>query len=406
VAQEGAPLAKQAQQKLVTDYLAADGRTSDGARKRGRILAELEAVPELTEAEARQWRADLVKLVGRGRKLPRKSGRHFFWDEPERGLYLIGGEVARPKGLLIGFHGGGAGAGDAWSSHGFLDVAARKLDWLAIYPEVLEKTERGWTDAGTEEFVLDLVAAARRTWKLDPDRVFFSGHSMGGYATWTLGAHHADLVAALAPSAGGPTILLSKDREAVGIVDGIVPSLRNVPMVVYQSDDDPQVTPEANRMAAKLVAEAREKWGGYDFEYWEVPRRGHAPPPGGSRALLGKIEKQVRNPTPDRVVWQPALAWKRQFYWLYWHDPVIGAVVVADVDKSANAVHVTCDRDAKGLEVLLDERLLDCKREVAVTLDAREVFRGVPRRSLGALLLTSAGNDPGLVFAHRIPLAR
>ena len=98
-----------------------------------------------------------------------------------------------------------------------------------IAPQALEATEHGWTDSGTEEFVLDLVDGALRTWKIDPDRVYFVGHSMGGYGSWTLGAHHADRVAAVAPSAGAPTPILDRaTNKPVDIVEGVIPSLRSV----------------------------------------------------------------------------------------------------------------------------------------------------------------------------------
>lgn len=42
-----------------------------------------------------------------------------------------------------------------WTAHGALDDAARRLGLVALCPEALEKTERGWTDSGSEEFELD-----------------------------------------------------------------------------------------------------------------------------------------------------------------------------------------------------------------------------------------------------------
>src|SRR6185503_8434567 len=121
------------------------------------------------------------KLWSKGPKLEKKNGQRFLWEKPaERGLYIIGGEEKRPSGLLIAMHGGGAGSGDAWSAAGPYQAAASDLGWLMICPEVLEKTEHGWTDSGSEEFVLGLVGAALRTWRIDRNKVFLSGHSMGG----------------------------------------------------------------------------------------------------------------------------------------------------------------------------------------------------------------------------------
>jgi hypothetical protein len=273
-----------------------------------------------------------------------------------------------------------------------------------IAPEVLEKTEHGWTDSGTEEFVLQLVDAALRTWKIDRDRVFFSGHSMGGYGTWTLGAHHADRVAALAASAGAPTPIKDANGQFTDIAPGVIPSLRNVPILVYQSDDDPQVPPEATRVAAKKLLEAQKRWGGFVHEYWEVPGRQHQEAPGGMPALLAKIKDNVRNTRPTKVVWQPAVKWKRQFYWLWWKSPSPNAIVEADVDKAKNEVRVKCDVEPRGMDVLLDDTLVDLKKEVVVFVNDKEVFRGIPKADLGTLAKTWLTGDADLAFAHRVKL--
>jgi poly(3-hydroxybutyrate) depolymerase len=400
-----APAAKELEE-LARTYLSQDARTPKGRLEQFRALRRIDQGPPLSASEVKSWTAKLLKIGASGAKLERKSGRHFFWTKPEdRGLFILGGEIRNPKGLLIAMHGGGAGSGDAWSAHGPYQSAAKKLDWLMICPEVLKKTEHGWTDSGSEEFVLDLVGAALRTWKIDRNRVYFSGHSMGGYGTWTLGAHHADRVAGLAASAGAPTPIFGPEREVVDIAAGVIPCLRNVPMIVYQSDDDPNVPPEANRAAAKKVSEARATWGGFPFEYWEVEGRAHDLPPGGMQALLAKIGDAERDTRPRKVVWQPALEWKRQFYWLWWSDPSHGATVVAECEPGKNEIVVTCTADPKGLEVLLDSRLVDLEKEVTVRLGDKIVYQGRPLLTLTNLVKTSEWEDPDLLFATSIPLS-
>jgi pimeloyl-ACP methyl ester carboxylesterase len=396
---------------LVQRYFALDGRDEAAFEERRTILAQLDALPPLTPAQEKSWRGELGKLASKsGPRLADDSGRHWFWPEDKKGksgkgLYIVGGDTKKPKGLLIGMHGGGAGAGDAWSAHGSLNSAAAGLDWLAIFPEVLEKTERGWTDSGTEEFVVDLIEAALRTWRIDRDRVYLSGHSMGGYGSWTIGAHHADLVAAIAPSAGAPTPIMNSAGVATDIDWGVVPNLRNVRIRIYQSDDDPNVPPEANRIAARKLAEAKERWGGFDFEYWEVPGRAHDLPPGGMEALCEKISEARREARPEKIVWQPVLPWKRHFYWLWWDHPKKFAIVEAELDRAKNEVRVKCDQDPAGLTVLLDDELVDLEREVTVRLGDAEVFRGLPPRRLADLVRTAERDDARLTFAASVRLA-
>jgi pimeloyl-ACP methyl ester carboxylesterase len=383
--------------------------TAAGHAARQQVLARLAELPALDERQVDAWRKKIAKLWSKAPKLE-KSGDNWFWAADKkhgldrRGRYVVGGETQHPKGLLIAMHGGGAGAGDAGSAASAYGAAASKFGWLMIAPEVLEKTEHGWTDSGSEEFVLDLVDAALRTWKIDPNRVYFAGHSMGGYGSWMLGAHHADRVAAIAPSAGAPTPIMDRPGgDVTDIIEGVIPSLHSVFVSVYQSLDDPQVPPRPNQVAVGLLGKAAAKWGGFEHDYWEVNGRGHGEPPGGHVAQLAKIAERVRNPVPTRIVWQPVLPWKRQFYWLHWEQPAVNAIVVADLDRKANKITITCDKDPAGLSVLLDERVLDLGKDVTVVANGKEVFRGKVRMDLDTLLLTGDHPDPGLQFVAQAP---
>ena len=407
----GAPLAAQdrppsarEQLALAKEYLGLDGRVPAERRRQLAVLERLDRLKPLRPSDIKSWRKKLEKAFSKGKRLEAKAGNHHYWEEEGKGFYILGGKLSKkPQGLLIGLHGGGKGSGSARGAYSMLDGAAKQLGWVAIFPQVLKRTERGWTDSGTEEWVLDLIAAARRTWKIPADRVYMAGHSMGGYGTWTIGAHHADMFAGLGPSAGAPTpILDSKTHKAIDIVEGVVPCLRNTRLVIYQSDDDPRVPPDANRVAAQQVKAAQQRWGGFDHEYWEVTGRGHAGPPGGAITLLRKIEQARRQRFPERIVWQPSLLWKRHFYWLHWESPPIDEILVADLDRKTNTVTLTCAAPMRDLQILVDEEMLDVEREVVVRIGEREVYRGKPEPRLSVMLMTSVSGDPGRVFTRAI----
>jgi poly(3-hydroxybutyrate) depolymerase len=402
LAQTAAPTARE-QKALVEAYFAADAKTEAGQKERRRIQRELAAV-ELQPSAAQKELAAILKRWEKGREFEKKSGQRFWWEEEKKGLYIVGGETKKPKALAICMHGGGVGSGEASSAHGAYDPALSGLDWLAIYPEVLEKTECGWTDSGTEEWILELIDCARRTWKIDPNRVYLCGHSMGGYGSWTLGAHHADQLAAVAPSAGGPTPFFDREGKTIGISEGVVPNLRNLAIRIYQSGDDPQVPPDANRFGVKLLEEAKARYGGYDFEYWEVEGRGHDAPPGGFEAHLAKIAEIERVTHPDTVVWQPTLAWKQQSYWLWWEQPVKNTLLLAKIGPEKNTVRITSTGDTRGLCVLVDPKLLDPKQEIFVYLNEVQAWRGIPVPDLGTTLATGARGDPELAYTTKIVL--
>jgi pimeloyl-ACP methyl ester carboxylesterase len=398
-----------AQQKLVEEYLLLDEWTPEGRARRADILVELEAVPALKKSTLKSWTKRIEKRWKKAPELEKDAGTHYLYPDAEvrqeRGKYVIGGERKSPRGLLIAMHGGGVGSGDAEPMAEWYDGPAKERKLLMIAPEVLEKTERGWTDSGTEEFVLQLIQRGLKTWDIDPNRVYLSGHSMGGYGSWAIGAHHADWCAGLAPSAGGPTPIRNMNGEWYDIVEGFVPNLRNVRLVIYQSADDPQVEPFANRLGVKRLEKAKKRWGGYDYEYWEVDGRGHGAPPGGYEALLDKIVDSDRNLWPERVVWQPVLTWDSDFYWLRWDEPKRNAIVMATVDREHNRIDLdTSGGSSRGMGFWLDPRLVDLDAPVVVVSAGETLFEAKVQARLATLLESAGRRDPEYLTAYAIRL--
>lgn len=393
---------KSEQAKLVEQFYQLDRRSEPVPGEAARLLARLAETPDLTTQEVKKWRKSMLKAWGKGPELETRSSNYLFDDE--RGKYLVGGKLSRPKGLAICMHGGGVGSGDAESAFGAYRSAISDMGWVGIFPQVLKQTEHGWTDSGTEEFVLELVDRALRTWDLNPDNVYFVGHSMGGYGSWTLGARHADRVAAIAPSAGAPSPILNRDGSVWRIVEGVIPNLRNVPMVIYQSSDDEQVPPQANQAAVRELEAAQERWGGYEFEYWEESDRGHGAPPGGHKAHLEKIAGYTRDELPLKIVWQPEITWKRQFYWLWWEDITPRETIEAQADWKQREVRIQTEANPQQLFVLLSSDLVDLDQEFVVYVNEKETWRGVPKRRLEVLLATSLHGDPRLTFEAKIPV--
>jgi hypothetical protein len=274
---------------------------------------------------------------------------------------------------------------------------------------VLEKTECGWTDAGTEEFVLQLIDAAKCAGRVDPNHVYITGHSMGGYGSWTLGAHHADVFAGAAPFAGAPSPLFRSptDQTVTGIVDGVIPSFYNLPIAIFQSLDDPQVPPATNVFANQELLRWKERHpGGFEFRYVEVNGRGHGPPSEGYLPTLQWLAKHERNARPKQILWQPVLDWKRQFYWLYWHKPRRGALLQVEA-KENNVIEVTNLSEPKvcnQLTLLLGAPLVDLQRDVTVNVNGQQRFQGRVPRTFSTLLLTLPRYDADLLFDARADL--
>jgi dienelactone hydrolase len=379
----------------------------------------IEANPTLEPADVGPIRDELVKSFAKRCRKP-ETGHNEWFDEKKdgwQGLYMTSGK--EKDGLVLGLHGGGAGQGDCGQACSSFAGAISAVHMRGIYPEVLRKTEYGWTDpADTEKWVMELLRCARLSWGIDSDHVYITGHSMGGYGTWTYGSIYADLFAAGAAFAGAPTMYWKqggKDKNAEAVTEGYLPNIRNMPLFVYQSLDDPNVPAAANVFAMaelKKLHESDPK--GWEYVYEQVNGRGHAFPEKGPEPGVAWAAKHVRNPRPEKIVWQPTRTWKTAFYWIRWEEPWLGAELTAVLDKAKNAIDITvksprsatptateAERPAKlaKLSVYLDERLVDLTKEVVVSVDGKERYRAVPQRSLAVLVRSAAEReDPQYAF--------
>ncbi len=359
-----------------------------------------ETLAPLEPAKLKALRKELLKIaLKHGPKL--KKGTNYFLDEKaKKGKYILSGKAG--KALFLGLHGGGQGQGDAGSAASAMGGGG----WLWIYPEVLHKTGPGWTSTGTEEFVIELIQAAKRTWKnVDPNRIFISGHSMGGYGSWTIGSHHADVFAGIAPYAGAPTIVETPGGRIVQ--PGLIPNLFNIPLHFYQSGDDKNVEPDANDLANVVLKQwKKDHPTGFEFRYDRVEGRGHAAPKEGYLPSQKWLAAHDRKPRPKKFLWQPVLAWKRHFYWVYWARAEMETVLQVEA-KDGDRIEINTlegGDDYSGLSVLLGAPLVDLSKEIIVVAGGEERFRGKVQRSFSTLMMTLPRLDEHLLFDARVDL--
>ena len=108
-----------------------------------------------------------------------------------------------------------------------------------------------------ERDVVDVIAAMRRDYNVDADRIYLTGHSMGGYGTWSIAPKYPALFAAIAPIAGGG------NPQALS-------KIKHVPQIVIHGDKDPTVPVNNSRTMVKAAQEL-----GIEVKYIEVPGGNH-----------------------------------------------------------------------------------------------------------------------------------
>ena len=167
--------------------------------------------------------------------------------------------------------------------------AYKTKDWgVVVAPTNRRPRGFNWEDWGRLD-ALEVLGIAKQTFTPDPSRIYLTGHSMGGHGTWFLGATYPDKWAAIAPSAGYPTL------SSYGSHDGMIPDSAGSPMeaillrasnpsnvlalaqnykslgvYIAHGDADKTVSVEYARQMKKMLAGFHP-----DFSYYEHPGGGH-----------------------------------------------------------------------------------------------------------------------------------
>jgi predicted esterase len=118
---------------------------------------------------------------------------------------------------------------------------------------------RAATKAGqlSEADTMEVLARVRRDYKIDDNRIYLMGHSMGGFGTWVLGPKYPQIWAAMAPISGG------------GNPESLTKVL-SIPEIVVHGDADTTVPVQSSR----TMVEAAKKLG-IEIKYIEVPGGTH-----------------------------------------------------------------------------------------------------------------------------------
>ncbi len=106
-------------------------------------------------------------------------------------------------------------------------------NWTTLMAFRAGEAENSYSPMPQLDAAYELLLEVLDEYSCDKDRVYMTGLSAGGYATFTLAAMYPDTFAAIAPDASGA------DPETVGAMKGI-------PMWIFQAADDPTVAVETN----------------------------------------------------------------------------------------------------------------------------------------------------------------
>jgi len=133
-----------------------------------------------------------------------------------------GGVSASPGLMIHSLHGAGASGRDIDRVR--REGLPRRVEEKGVVPFIVvaPQSPRGGWDVETLDGLLDEIIGRYR---VDVDRVYLTGESMGGHGAWAMAAAHLKRFAAIAPIRGGG------DPASAG-------RLRGVPVWAFHGSDD------------------------------------------------------------------------------------------------------------------------------------------------------------------------
>jgi predicted peptidase len=132
---------------------------------------------------------------------------------------------------------------------------------IVVFPQCRKNV--WWTDPAMEAQALKALEQTLKEFNGDPERVYLTGISMGGYGTWSIGAKYPGKFAALAPVCGGirrPAGVRTPSESPAEKAGGdpyaaTAQKIGKTPVWVFHGEADPTVpVTESRKMVDALKA--------------------------------------------------------------------------------------------------------------------------------------------------------
>jgi pimeloyl-ACP methyl ester carboxylesterase len=291
----------------------------------------------------------------------------------------------KPYPLVVNLHGYDPSFSD-WRDNpfllGFIPEATEGGRYILVNP--FGRGNTMYQGIG-EHDVLSVLADVQRLYRIDPDRIYLTGGSMGGGGTWYVGLRHPDLFAALAPVMG-PTdygFWLGVDSTSTTPLGRFLlakksplsyaQNARNLALrCVHGAKDD--IVPVAQSRA--MVARLRQL--GYPITYDEYAEAAHGGfPPEMERGKYEWFAQHVRTRWPRHVSYTTADLDHAGAYWAHiqrFEDLLDFASIDAQVESQQRIVVRTHNVSRFSLEV--PHIYCPPGSPLEVVIDGRVCYRG------------------------------
>ena len=207
------------------------------------------------------------------------EGRTYRWQVFVPGAVLAGADPHPPVVLFL--HGAGqrGSDGERQTEIGLPAVLRERPDFPAVVVMPQSPRSAWWGTPRIERLALAALDQAVAEFDGDPDRIYLTGLSLGGYGTWAFAYRDPDRFAALVPVCGGVTARNSRLPTPAWHPGAVRPDdpwgeaarvLAGLPVWIFHGDRDRRIPVSESRRMAQALREA-----GGDPRYTEYPGVGH-----------------------------------------------------------------------------------------------------------------------------------
>jgi len=309
--------------------------------------------------------------------------------------------------LVIALHGGGGTSEKLegphawpmntreWQAQMMLFERIYPSDAMYFIPRMADDNEGRWYYDYNQKIFDQIIRRAILFRDVDPNRIYITGISEGGYTAFRLPANRPDRFAAACAMAAAEPLENAPPEN-----------LRNLPFRCGIGEQDTMFDRIglARRFFAKLDDLQKADPEGYVHQFDAQANHGHgidyAPGP------VWMVE-HTRNPRPKTIVWtvqklHNSIDLRNNWLALDSEPSTLPVKLEASVAGNTITVHTTPESGLK-LRLFLDDRLVNLDQPVKVILNGKEAFNAKPARNLATMVKTlESRGDPELTYSAEI----
>ena len=378
IGQEAAKLSAAEAKTVVQDFCIGDAKKKAAARKRLEAVRAEDRKGIFAAFETTKFKAPAAPPA-KGRRVrgeidlpesPLKKGKYIF-------ILPSKYDPAKAWPLVFRFHGSGDDC-EAFSK-GWESVKAAD-DCVAVVPEIPSSTRAGWNEPGAIALVDRVYKLALQSFNIDTDRVYFTGHSAGSGATFTLSGVWPERVAGMYGSTRLHFAFHPEPKLSMEVI-------KSIPGFFAVGLKDTEERIKGYRDAEAFAKETKAPWV---FHF--LPSRGHEyffelDKPAFELLLKQKRTRYSREYSTLFFGYSDGAS--NDFYksqqWLRATKFDANLSTPCKVAVKDNVVTIDAPRLDAG-SLLLNDELVKLDEPVVVLLDGKEVFRGAVERDVKFLL--------------------